>query len=205
VITLISLLEGTIVKKEIDYLVLSVNGIGFKVHMTPGETLKTNENNEIRIYTHMHVREDAVALYGFLSDHTLDFFKKLISVSGLGPKAALNIINSSAIENIVNAIINEDKEYLKKLPGIGVKSAAKIILELKDKMPEKEDMINNQKSIVDNFENNNVRDAINALISLGYNSKEANNWVKKAVSNLNDTADINSIISYVLKNLVNNE
>ncbi len=202
---MIGLLEGLIIKKELDYLILSVNGIGFKVFMTPKEILKTSENDGTRIYTHMHVREDAITLYGFLSDYTLEFFKKLIGVSGLGPKVALNIINSTSIENLISAIVNEDKEFLKTLPGIGMKSAAKIILELRDKLPDKFEVVDNHQIAEGSIENNNISDAISALINLGYSPREAKDWVKIAASNLNSVDDVNSIVSYVFKNLAGKE
>ncbi|MBZ4688009.1 MAG: holliday junction helicase RuvA [Clostridia bacterium] len=202
---MIGLLIGNIISIESDYIILNVNGIGFQVYMTVNDIFKMSEQDNVTIYTHTHVREDVLQLFGFRSYTSLTLFKKLISVSGLGPKVALNILNSSSPDEIISAIVNENKEFLKGLPGIGAKSAAKLILELKDKLSNEKMNISSKNIEHDIVHNDAGSDAISALISLGYTSREAQEWVKNAVNNLTSPCDTSQIVSYVLKNLASQE
>lgn len=172
-----------------DKVVLDVNGIGYEIYMPFNELEKLQENNIIKIYTYLYVREDEMKLFGFLSIKVLEFFKKLISVSGVGPKVALGIIASISVSDMCMAIATQDLVKLKKVTGIGPKMAQKIIFELKDKLIKDNEYVK---------ENMNIDDAIIALQVLGYNQREINEVISQL--NLEDET-VETIIKKVLKEM----
>lgn len=197
---MISVLKGKLFLKESNYIILDVNDVGFQVFMTEYDISRLPENNII-IYTHTHIKEDGIELYGFLESHCLYLFKMLIGVSGLGPRGALNILGSSTPNEIIAAIINENKVFLKSLPGIGTKSAAKLIIELKDKLFVKDrEFISPEENQADN----SLQDAVEALKSLGYSSKEAQEWVSDVTSEANKHLNTGEIVSQALKKIAQN-
>ncbi|HEY4514607.1 MAG TPA: Holliday junction branch migration protein RuvA, partial [Candidatus Paceibacterota bacterium] len=129
---MIAQLKGIIVHKEIGYVILMVVGVGYKVHTGIADVGALGEN--VQLWTHLSVREDALDLYGFANRETLEFFEQLIKVSGIGPRSAIGILSISSINSLKNAIINNDLAYLTKISGIGRKTAEKIVLELRDKL-----------------------------------------------------------------------
>lgn len=165
---MIGLLKGTIELNTEKYIILDVNGVGYKVYIS-GSTFKNlpKKGEKVKLYTHLHVREDALELYGFLSLKELEFFELLISISGIGPKGALNILNVASVETLKKAIVNEESSILTKVSGIGKKTAEKIILELKNKISDELGEVG-----VDD-------EAIDALMSLGYKLKDAREVLKK--------------------------
>ncbi|MDP3725857.1 MAG: Holliday junction branch migration protein RuvA, partial [bacterium] len=130
------------------------------------------KDKEIRLWTHLAVREDALELYGFIEKKELDLFEKLISVSGIGPKSGLAILNLAPVSKLNQAISSGDTGYLTKVSGIGKKSAAKIILELKDRITE-------QGYVLDEKELRGEKDALLGLVSLGYGMTEARDALRK--------------------------
>lgn len=197
---MIGVLKGKIILKESNYIILDVNGIGFQIFMTEYDIARFTENNVI-LYTHTHIREDVIELFGFIESHCLYLFKMLIGVSGLGPRGALNILGSSTPNEVIGAIINEDKVFLKSLPGIGAKSAAKLIIELKDRLFVKNrELIASEKKQTDN----SVNDAIEALKSLGYSSKEAQELVSNVTSETDKPLNTGEIVSNALKIIAQN-
>lgn len=167
---MISVIKGTIELNTDKYVIIDVNGVGYKVFIS-GNTFKNlpEKGEKVRLFTHLHVREDAMELYGFLTPKELEFFELLISISGIGPKGAMNILSVASIETLKKAIINEESTILTKVSGIGKKTAEKIILELKNKVG---DEFLGEKVSVDN-------EAIDALIGLGYKLREAREALKK--------------------------
>ena len=134
--------KGNIEEIFEDRIILDVNDIGYEIYMPESEILSLKEEkNKIKIYTYLHVREDDMKLFGFKSSNNLNFFKKLINVSGVGPKMALGIISNITPKEMCVAIATENIIVLKSIPGIGPKMAQKIIFELKDKV-QKEDLTN---------------------------------------------------------------
>jgi len=161
---MISYLSGTIRSINPTFAVLDVNGVGYKVFAT-GQTLaglKTGASTEL--FTHLAVRETALDLYGFPSQEELTFFELLITISGIGPKSALGILNVATVEVLRNAIFTENTSHLIKVSGIGKKNAEKIVLELRGKLDG--EMKEGSSSTDDS-------DALEALTSLGYTQKEA--------------------------------
>ena len=165
--------KGTIDSKFSDRIILDVNDIGYEIYMPESEILSLEDNkNKVKIYTYLNVREDDMKLFGFTSLETLEFFKKLISVSGGGPKVALGIISNVNVSDMCVAIATDNIATLKSIPGIGPKMAQKIIFELKDKVI-KDQMIDiSEKKLIKNTINPNESEAITALQVLGYNKRE---------------------------------
>lgn len=167
---MIALLKGKIESSTNEYLILEVSGVGYKVYIS-GNTFKnlSNKKEKIKLYTHLHVRENAMELYGFLKPEELEIFELLISISGIGPKGGLSVLNAVTINTLKRAIVNEESEILTKVSGIGKKMAEKIILELRNKIGDK---FKDQKTGSDS-------EAIDALMSLGYKLKQSRETLKK--------------------------
>ena len=185
-----------------DRIILEVNDIGYEIYMPENELLEITEREELKVYTYLHVREDDMKLFGFLSSKTLSFFKKLITVSGVGAKMALGIIANISQADMCVAIATDDIVTLKSVPGIGPKMAQKIIFELKDKVlkEELENVKNNTKQINKNKNNLNINEAITALQVLGYSEKV----IKEVISKPEIAQDsVEDIIRKVLKEMQN--
>jgi holliday junction DNA helicase RuvA len=169
---MIASLKGTLEALSADYAVINVGGVGFQVYM-PVSTLLTlgGLGEEVRVYTHMHVREDAILLFGFASEDDLKLFQMLINVSGFGPKLALGMLSALSVEQLVSAIAGGSEELLTSVPGIGKKLAGRLILELKDKM--KTGWAGARVVPVGEGDG----DVVSALLGLGYSASEASRAV----------------------------
>lgn len=185
---MISQLSGTINHKDERFFVVSVNGVGYKVFATSDTIEKIPLSKPITIWTHLVVREDALDLYGFLNKDELDFFDLLISISGIGPKSALSILNLATIATLKKAVISGDSGYLTKVSGIGKKNAEKIVLELKDKLT-----ASDSDGKAAHLHNS---DSLEALKSLGYNEREAREALKKVPEKITDAGEC---VKYALK------
>lgn len=178
---MIAFLKGKVEIKTNSFIVIDVNGIGFKVFMTESSIQNIEKNQDIKVYTYMRVMEDDMSLYGFLNNEELAMFELLISVGGIGAKSAIAILSNIEPSAFALAVISDDVNKLKKLPGIGPKTAQRIILELKDKIKSEQAIENNsdikEKIVIDN----NTKDAIDALQVLGYNRKS----IEKVLEGLN--------------------
>ena len=164
---MITCLEGTIELTAEKFVILNVGGIGYKVFAGPGVLQKIPQNSGVvKIWTHQHVREDSLELYGFLQYGELEFFEHLISISGIGPKGAIGILSVAPLDTLKRAISAGDSSYLTKVSGIGRKTAEKIILELREKM-------SGIGATVEAPELKHEADALEALVSLGYSRIEA--------------------------------
>jgi len=173
---MISYIQGTVNKIEDEIIVLESNNIGYGIFTSLNTIDNLSLNEEIKIHTHLYVREDKINLFGFLTKEELDMFEKLIKISGVGPKAAIAILSISKVKTLKREIANENIDYLKKASGIGKKTAGKIILELKDKM----DVIFDDTGDFDNGTNVSGNFVEDALIQLGFNKME----VRKALSKI---------------------
>ena len=161
---MISFIIGKIDSIEKNSVILNNNGIGYEIRVsdsTINKIISLGKNENLKLYTFMSVKEDSICLYGFLSLSQLKTFNQLIKVSGIGPKAAMNILSNMDEESVLLAIASEDINSLSKIPGIGKKTAQRLILELKDK-------INISSSDKNYVENDECADAIEALCSVGY-------------------------------------
>jgi Holliday junction DNA helicase RuvA len=193
-------LKGILVRKTSDSIILDVNGVGYKV-FTDASTLSLciETGREIKLHTYFHVREDTQALYGFLNEEELKMFEQLISVSGVGPKAALSLISNLPPSEFGLAVLTDDIDSFTKAPGIGKKTAQRIILELKDKLKKANVQLNDLKvdTTCMEFPGNKLNEAISALIMLGYSSQEANKTISAVYD---DQKTIEQIIKDALKN-----
>ena len=177
---MIAYLKGKLVIKPVDYIVIDVQGIGYKVYMSKTAIDKFEEEKEIKVYTYLKVREDDISLFGFNSLEELHMFELLISVGGIGAKSAIAILSNITPSKFALAVITSDVNTLKKLQGIGPKTAQRIILELKDKI-KTEEAIENQENTIKQEEQiqEDMEELIQALQVLGYRRYEINNILPK--------------------------
>jgi len=171
---MIAFVNGILDMKLNSFVVIDVGGIGYKIFMSESAIEKVGEIGEkIKIYTHHHVREDDISLYGFLTMEELNMFELLISVSGVGAKSALSILANVEPSAFALAVITNDTSKLVKIPGVGAKTAARIVLELKDKL-KNQDLADKKKDEPKKNTANEeeLEEAISALQVLGYNRKD---------------------------------
>ena len=181
---MISRLKGPILHIDPKYIVIEAGGVGYKVFTTADMLSKVGkEKEEMVVWTYLAVRENAMDLYGFTSLHELNFFELLITISGIGPKTALGILNSASVQAIETAVQTGDTSHLTKVGGIGKKIAEKIVLELKDKI-EKVSHTAESKTAM-----KNDSDALEALKALGYSQNEARDALKELPKNITKTND----------------
>ncbi len=169
---MIARLTGTIVRMHVNPLVLDVHGVGYAVYV-PQKLLTTLAvKQELTVYTHTHVREDALMLFGFASEEELLVFELLLTVSGIGPKTALLVLERG-VAAIRRAIVSSDVEFFMAVPRLGKKNAQKIIIELKSKVGSTSDLDLSGEDTAD------TKQIIDALLSMGFDRKEAREAVKK--------------------------
>lgn len=198
-------IRGKLEYKHNDYVVVEANGVGYKIY-TSLSTVQNVETlgNEVKIYTHLYVREDIMNLYGFLTQDELGMFELLLGVSGVGPKAAISVISSMSPSKFGLSVITDDYKSLTKAQGVGNKVAQRIILELKDKI-NKTELVSaysgKDEAVNDGKDNSRVSEAISALLVLGYTVVEANKAVAKVYS---DDMDLEAVIKNALKVLARN-
>lgn len=197
---MLAYVKGILAEKEAGYIVIDVGGLGYKVLMTSTDILKLGEiDTEIKVHTYYKVREDDISIYGFISKEELRMFEILISASGIGTKSALSILDNIEPSDFALAIITNDVSKIVKLPGIGAKTAQRMILELKDKINTEEainkaNALNAKGKVKEKTQNDD--EAISALQILGYNRKD----IEKVMDNM-DTSNmkIEDIIKNALK------
>jgi Holliday junction DNA helicase RuvA len=197
---MIAYLRGTIQEKSLQALILDVNGVGYDVLMSNNSIAKMPaEGQEAAIYTYLHVREDLMQLFGFCQKGEKELFEMLISVSGIGPKVALAILSVFSVEAFQQAVQRNDIEMITAIPGIGKKSAQRLVLELKDKItlniPVAAD-----GAFFDNSSDSVYSEARAALISLGYSPIEAASALEAFVDQSGE-ATAEDLIKYGLRNL----
>lgn len=164
---MIGFLRGEVVARDDPHIVIDVNGVGYKVVVANGVLSNIEKNGKVKLFVYTHVREDAISLFGFLDSLDLKLFEQLISVSGIGPKTAMNIFSIGSREEVVQAIITSDVSFFVGVPRLGKKNAQKIIIELKSKLGSIEDLDLSKMDVKENSE------VIAALKSFGFSSREA--------------------------------
>ena len=178
---MIGSIKGKIILKTEKFLIVETAGVGYKISVSPDTLSKAKKTGEeIFLFIHTHVREDALDLYGFLDHQELEFFEMLINVSGIGPRSALAILGITSIETLRKAIGTGDTSYLTKISGIGRKTAEKIVIELRDKMGDEKTGSSLQGEL----------DALEALKSLGYSQNQAREALKKVTPEANTNTKI---------------
>lgn len=202
---MISFVRGTAAAHTENALVVDTGSIGYEVFMTAGSLERIRTGDEVKIYTYLHVREDAMQLYGFLSKDDMKMFRLLLSVNGVGPKAALGILSGITADELRFAVLSDDVKTLSKAPGIGKKTAQKMILELKDKLSLEDafeqKLLHEQTQAVSGMEGagNGMQEAIEALTALGYSAADAMRAVRQVKDVPED--DVEAILKAALKNL----
>lgn len=178
---MIGQLKGQIISKNPPEVLLEVGGIGYEL-LCPMSTFYQldNSSEDTLLYTHLSIKEDSHTLFGFISKDEKNMFRELIRVNGVGPKVALAILSHLSVSSLVDCIVSEDSDLLAKTPGIGKKTALKLIVELQDRLS-KIDLFGSPgaSSQFKGNSNANAKQAIEALQSLGFKTKEANKMVSK--------------------------
>lgn len=180
-------LKGTVAQKTADRIVVEVSGVGYNVYVSPGRIYDFPEcGEEVKVYTYTSVREDAINLYGFVTLEELELFKLLISVSGIGPKGGLAMLSVMGVDDIRYAIMTGDAKLLAKAPGVGKKTAERVIIDLKDKINAQDLEVSVTDAVSGKAlkEDPKARDAADALIALGYSGREAEHAVEQALREL---------------------
>ena len=194
---MITHIDGILEEKNPAYVIIDVNGIGYLLYITLNTYSEVPEKGRVRLLTQFVVREDAQLLYGFSTDQERKMFKALINVSGVGASTAMLILSSLKPEELVAAILSEDVELLKKIKGIGSKSAQRIIIDLKDKVSKFE--IAHQ---ISHSQNNTIKnEALSALAVLGVDKKKAEKIIDNLLSEGEMEITIESLIKKTLKSL----
>lgn len=172
---MIALVRGSLVYKSIDHVIIDVGGVGYRLFIPLSTFYALPENGEASLYTHTHVREDALLLYGFLTPEEKDLFVALIGISGIGPKLAINILSHIPVTDLKNAIAAGDIKRLSGLPGIGKKTSERLVLELKDKIGSVAEHLTATESatLTDQSSGEVTSDVISALVNLGYKENQA--------------------------------
>lgn len=180
---MIDFVRGAVVHVEADYVVLDVQGIGYRIY-TPNPYGFAKSDSAVTVYTHHYVREDAILLFGFASRQEQKLFRRLIEVSGVGPKVALGMLSAGKPDSVVAAIQQENYSFLTKLPGIGKKTAQRIVLDLKDKLGgigvdlDPGSLFTEVQTIEDDREDGAWHEARAALKALGYKDVELDRaWI----------------------------
>ena len=199
---MIALVRGTLAYKSIDHVIVDVGGVGYRLSIPLSTFYSLPETGEISLFTHTHVREDALLLYGFLSLEEKELFIILIGISGVGPKLAVNILSHIPVGDLKRAIAEGDIKRLSGLPGIGKKTAERLVLELKDKVGPINDLpaSSDATSVVGSSAGALINDVISALVNLGY--KE--NLARKVLENMELAPDLTmeEVLKGALKILV---
>ena len=200
---MIAFVSGILEMKLNGYIVIDVGGVGYKIFMSEASIDSLgNLGDKVKVYTHQHVREDDISLYGFLTMEELNMFELLISVSGVGAKSALSILANVEPSSFALAVITNDTSKLVKIPGVGAKTAARIVLELKDKL-KNQDMVSKKENVVNKATINeeDLDEAISALQVLGYNRRDIEKVFEKIdLSNLTLEDMIKQGLKYLSRN-----
>ena len=197
---MIGFLRGQVASLKTDYCLLDVNGVGYRVFVAGSTRNKLRLKEEAQLFTYMNVYQDGITLYGFASEEEYDIFQLLIGVSGIGPKVALGILSAITVESLCKAIQNKQATVLTKLPGIGKKSAERLILELKDKVAfaaadDADEILtlDMEGPVGDDM----MSEAQAALVALGYSQAEIAPVIKKATK----CKTTEEVIKFALKQL----
>ena len=191
--------SGNLIAKHKDFVVIEVSGIGFKITSTTNTINTIKLEQKILLHTYLHVREDALDLYGFHSTLEREVFLLLIGISGIGPKLAITILSGILPDELKDKIISGDIGSLTSIPGVGAKTAKRIIVELKDKFTKIEE---GSLGFSDKLNSKLYDDALNALLSLGYSSQQSKQVLDHIANGKDDNKqNIETIIKTALKRL----
>ena len=192
---MIDQISGKIISINDNYVVLGVGGLGIKVNISANFASKLVNEDLITLVTYLNVREDALDLYGFKNDSERNLFLMLISISGIGPKLAVSILSGVELEELKSNILSGDIKSLTSIPGVGAKTAKRIIIELKDKLSK---TITTELGFEDDFASKISKDVLSALVGLGYSESMATEVIKR-INPSKSNKSIESLIKESLK------
>ena len=192
---MIDQISGKIISINDNYVVLEVGGLGIKVNISANFASKLVNEDLITLVTYLNVREDALDLYGFKNDSERNLFLMLISISGIGPKLAVSILSGVELDELKLNILSGDIKSLTSIPGVGAKTAKRIIIELKDKLSK---TTTTELGFEDNFGSKISKDVLSALVGLGYSENMATEVIKR-INPANSDKSIESLIKKALK------
>jgi Holliday junction DNA helicase RuvA len=199
---MISHLNGILEHVDKNHLVVDVSDVGYQVNVSANTLSRLPKIGErVKLYTYQVVREDELSLYGFLSKEERNLFSLLLTVSGVGPKASMSMISAFPIDKLVAAITQANVDLISSVPGIGKKTAQKLVIELKEKVAKVYALKPSDMTIGISGDTPVVSDAISALIALGYSPREARDAILKGGIDLT-SQDVEHIIKQALKNLI---
>lgn len=197
---MLAYVSGTLMEKTMDGVVVDNHGMGYSIQLPASQISQLPPvGEELRVHVFLHVKEDGIFLYGFLDRDSLELFRLLITVSGVGPKGALGILSTLSPSGLRAAILTQDAKAISKAPGVGAKTAQRIIIDLKDKMSS-EELLNlavETTEPVNDQVSEKRREAIEALVALGYSAKDA----KDAVAQVEGDEDVLTVEDYLKQTL----
>jgi Holliday junction DNA helicase RuvA len=196
----IGFLSGALLFKNLETAVIDAGGVGYRVRMPLPDLSKLgDEGNKARVYVHTHVREDAIDLFGFLSDDSLELFERLIAVNGVGPKLALSLLSSMEAPDLVSALLEGDEARLCKVPGVGKKTAARMVLELQDRL--KKAGISGTAAAAPARAGDDLEDLRSALGNLGYKPAQIDRAVKSVEELAEQGAALEDLVREALRHV----
>lgn len=200
---MIGQIEGTIIEKNPPEILVEVAGITYEILVPMSTLYQLPESGElVRLHTHFSVREDAQTLYGFFDAETKKMFRSLVRVNGVGPKMALGILSGMSVEDFVQAVRNNDSEAMVRMPGIGKKTAERLIIEMRDKIIEwgSEDNVGSDLSL--QTKSSFTKDAEIAMINLGYKPQQAARAIAQVLKVNPEINDSEELIRFSLKSMI---
>ena len=199
---MIASLTGRLASKHPGGVIIDVQGVGYDVLIPLSTYYQLPDSNQtVTLVIHTHVREDAIQLFGFSTQREKDAFLMLLGVSGIGPKLALSVISSLSVNDLATAIRNDDQKTLASVPGIGKKSAARLALELKDKVEKLGMAAGLRATKTDEPSGKLMDDALSALVNLGYKAGDVKDVIKQVLAGRNGDTPLQDLIRAALKEL----
>lgn len=195
---MISYIKGTLVEKSPARIAIEVCGLGYEI-LIPLSSYDAlgEEGSEVRVHTHFHVREDAHQLFGFVSRKELRLFEMLISISGIGPRSALTILSGASVDDLCGAIVREEVGFLTSISGVGKKTAQRLIVELKSRISEEDARLGEGGGPSESRDN--VTEAVQALIALGFKRPAARKAVEQCVRDSSGDPSVEELIRGALR------
>ncbi len=201
---MITYLKGEVVSVTDKKVVLDVNNVGFQIAVSPRDAQAMPPEGEIvRLHTYMSVKEDGISLFGFLSEDDLEMYRMLVTVSGIGPKGGLSILSVLTADDLRFAVLSDDAKAISAAPGVGLKTAKKLILELKDKLSLEdavEKRMAKQNAGADSARETAKNEALQALVALGYSNSDALRAVREV--EITEDMDTEAVLKAALKKLI---
>ena len=194
---MITHIRGKLIEKNPAYVVIDVNGIGYKIKISL-QTFSLIDSESCRLFTHLSIKEDSHTLFGFFDENERNLFRDLISVSGVGPSTAQVILSTYSTKEIINYIISADVSAIQSVKGIGAKTAQRIIIDLKDKVGKG---VSSSEILFDKMGNTIKEEALSALIALGFNKKNAENKINKVLKLEPDVNSVEELVKNALSQM----